>query len=333
MTSNPETLQVQSTRLFPKNLGADAYKIDGIAAKCDWVMLTDRQTPRVHLVQNRVTETPRHIFVSMRDHRRALTSFVAKILPRLKSDFVLITGSEDATVPRQIDKRWQVGSEECPPPAKSILTHPNLLHWFAENLDTNSFKKLSAMPLGMVFPKGYPAEGFKLPPYRPLSQKKLRVLCGHRTREGDQWVQRRRVSRIASTKWADWCTVLDASVPFEHFVSFIDTHSFVLCVEGGGLDPSPKAWQTLLQGSIPIVRRNPTSLAYSDLPVFFVDKWHEDCLNYDRLKRFRDIVEERQNQEPNFREDLFFKLSQDFWWGKVEKKLRSKDQLVENNSK
>lgn len=36
----------------------------------------------------------------------------------------------------------------------------------------------------------------------------------------------------------------------------MQSHAFVLCAEGGGVDPSPKAWQAILHGAIPIIRRD-----------------------------------------------------------------------------
>ncbi|MEN9063000.1 hypothetical protein [Ponticoccus litoralis] len=34
-----------TTRLFPKAGGADRYRISGLAARCDWVVLSDTQPP------------------------------------------------------------------------------------------------------------------------------------------------------------------------------------------------------------------------------------------------------------------------------------------------
>ena len=34
-----------STRLFPKNAGASTYRLTGLAAMCDWVILSDNKVP------------------------------------------------------------------------------------------------------------------------------------------------------------------------------------------------------------------------------------------------------------------------------------------------
>jgi hypothetical protein len=59
-------LEVMSTRLFPKNQGAGAYVLNGIAGRCDWVVASDMQEPHALLVQRVLTDSPRHVFLSMR---------------------------------------------------------------------------------------------------------------------------------------------------------------------------------------------------------------------------------------------------------------------------
>lgn len=46
---------------------------------------------------------------------------------------------------------------------------------------------------------------------------------------------------------------------------------FILCTHGGGLDPSPKAFEAILVGTIPIVQHSTLDDAYRHLPVVFVD--------------------------------------------------------------
>ena len=50
--------EVLSTRLFPKGQGADAYRLTGVAARCDWVLLSDTAAPEVALAR-RVDGPPR----------------------------------------------------------------------------------------------------------------------------------------------------------------------------------------------------------------------------------------------------------------------------------
>jgi hypothetical protein len=79
--------------------------------------------------------------------------------------------------------------------------------------------------------------------------------------------------------------------------TLLSTYAFVLCPEGGGLDPSPKAWEALLAGCIPIIRRNASSEGHAHLPVLFVDAWTADALSEDALhsayRDLRDRLEDR----------------------------------------
>ena len=48
---------------------------------------------------------------------------------------------------------------------------------------------------------------------------------------------------------------------------------FIACPHGGGLDPSPKAWEAILVGTIPIIERSIVVDAYEHLPVVIIDSW------------------------------------------------------------
>ena len=53
------------------------------------------------------------------------------------------------------------------------------------------------------------------------------------------------------------------------------TYPFIACVHGAGIDPSPKAWEALLVGTIPIIQHSTLDNAYERLPVMFVNEWSE----------------------------------------------------------
>ena len=152
-----------STRLFPKSGGAKNYVVTGLAHRCDWVLLTDNQPPYVYLHRNRSTDNPKHIFLSLRSPFKAIEYFCESILPTLQAEFVLVSGSEDATLPRQIDARWRSINERETAMIDRILNHPCLKHWYVENLDQVGHHKLSPLPLGLVFPNGCPDGGIIVP--------------------------------------------------------------------------------------------------------------------------------------------------------------------------
>ncbi|KMK64016.1 hypothetical protein [Puniceibacterium sp. IMCC21224] len=319
----PQTLDdPHNIRLFPRGAGADAYRITGIAARCDWVVLSDGKAPRIHLHRNDATPAPRHIFLSLRDPFHALTEFATRILPDLKQPFVLVSGSEDVTLPRQCDQRWRGYTAIEQGHIQAILDHPHLIRWFAENLSDGADPRFASLPTGMVFRDGPPDTGVPVGPSVPLRDRPLRILVGHRVRPGPQWDLRRQISDRARSDWGGVCTVLDTEVPEAEFLSLMQSHAFVLCAEGGGFDPSPKAWQTMLHGSIPIIRATATGRAYTQLPVAFVDTWHECDLSTERLARWRDTFAPVQDA-PASRTELMNRLGLAYWWDQIAAQARS----------
>jgi hypothetical protein len=61
----------------------------------------------------------------------------------------------------------------------------------------------------------------------------------------------------------------------QQFVKLLTTVAFVACVRGGGLDPSPKAWEALRAGTIPIIEFSTVNDGYEHFPVVFVEDWKE----------------------------------------------------------
>lgn len=308
--------ELHSVRLFPKGSGADAYILTGIAARCDWVVLSDSQAPEASLVE-RVVGQPRTVFVSLRQPFAALGFFFDDVFPRITKRFVLITGSEDVTVPMQTDRRWRGFNPRERDLLERIRADARVIAWFAENLDTR-LAKMHPLPTGLVPP---PVAGEAVDedpsidlPRRPRAR--ARILCCHRVREGPQWEPRRRVTSICKNGASGLCTVVEDELDPNEFVNILRAHEFVLCVEGGGLDPSPKAWQAILHGAIPIVRKTPASDAYRYLPVAFVDDWSHEFLDPQWLD------EQSARLVPMFESAgslslVRWRLSLDYWWNRV----------------
>lgn len=312
----PQAHTPMATRLFPKNKGADAYAITGLAARCDWVLLSDLKAPQTHLHRNRATDHPRHIFLSLRAPFHAIRAFAEQVLPRLKSDFVLISGSEDITLPRQTDTRWRRFTPEERAMLDAILAHPKLVHWYAENLDEGGHPKRSPLPLGLVFPAGMPDRLIQPSP-PPLAGRALRVLCAHRHRDGPQWQTRRHISALARGPWRTVCTVPEDEMPEPAFMEMVERHAFVLCAEGGGLDPSPKAFSALLHGAIPIIRNTALVPAYARFPLVIVTDWSEQVLSPHALRGWRDMLAPWFD-DPSLRQEVVHRLSLDYWWRSIE---------------
>lgn len=316
-----------STRLFPKERGANAYRVNGIASRCDWVVLSDSVPPVVHLHKNSDTEYPRHIFLSLRSPYEALTYFGEHILPTISTPFVLVSGSEDVTIPSQLDKRFRIYNDYEQQVIQRILNHSCLIHWFAENLDDASHPKMSPFPLGMLFKDGMPESGVAIPSLPPLASRPLQVLCAHRIRDDKQCDTRRQVTKLAKEHWSDFCTCLDYEIPEEEFNKLLQKFAFVLCVEGGGIDPSPKAWQAIMHGAVPIVLDSALKDAYAQLPVVFVPKWDESCLDLEKLEKWR-CTFSAIHDDPEKRQAVIERLGIDYWWHKISILLPSQEKKM-----
>lgn len=306
-------LQVHSTRLFPKSRGATRYEITGIASKCDWVVLSDLYQPHTELRKQRNRQRPTTIFLSLRAPVLALKYFISTVLPDLKHPFILISGSEDYTIPRQIDKRRLAQSELINKLVNIILDHPMLQHWTAENLDDDRHPKFRPLPLGLLLKHNAGKEDVEVPETPNLLSRPLRALCAHRVRIGGQWETRKQVTRLAKQNWSDWCTSLDNEVSEAEYMKLMHQHSFILCVEGGGLDPSPKAWQAMLYGAIPVIRKNTLYQCYRHLPVAFVDDWTPEALSIEKLQYVRSQLAHLYDTEAG-RKEVLRRLSLNYWW-------------------
>jgi hypothetical protein len=232
----------------------------GISAYMDWSLL-------VPCLFGNVTKPPRLIFV----HNHMLPHFVESTLYFMDPSyrFILITGGTDMTIPRQIDQRYRqsfrgFGGNDGGKFYKTLLESPHLIHWYAENHDL-SHPKLSTLPTGMSTGgdpdsrTDYPRES----EITRLSSRPLQITLSDRVRSGTgQWALRAQVKEMCM-KLPDICHTPgnnnnnnNNGEGIEHatYIQEIVSRPFLACVRGGGLDPSPKAWEAILLGVVPIIQ-------------------------------------------------------------------------------
>jgi hypothetical protein len=220
-----------------------------------------------------------------------LDLFLRHYLPLIEasSRFVLITGDADTTLPQQVDRRFpDYISSGLHQRLLTLVDDPRLLHWYAENLDI-PLDGVTPIPLGCINGDGHHHYQQTLGEMAPidLRNRPLKAFCAHYVREGSQWDTRKQVTRQAKGPWSHFVDYRE-QIPYAEFFPTLKTYPFVLCVGGGGLDPSPKAFTALLAGAIPIIERNHTTTAYADLPVAYVDNWDTGSLDPARLQGWLD---------------------------------------------
>ncbi len=315
----PIETTVHNTRLFPKNRGAAEYRLSGIAARCDWVIMTDTKGDDVAIYGD-LTRQPSTVFLSLRGFFSAIPCFYTQVLPKITNRFVLISGSEDITIPNQVDARWRSFNDNERKIIDKIINDKRVIHWFAENRD-ELLPKMSTLPVGLVFENPSHSRIAIKQPRIKLKDQHLRVLCAHRVRDGQQWETRRNLTNLCKQQFQAFTTVLTDEICEAEFQRQVQGHSFVLCAQGGGLDPSPKAWFSIANGSIPIIRSTVLDDAYSQLPVVFVDEWNEDCLSIEKLKSWLEEIAPYYDDEQLWAQTRH-KLSLNYWWDRISEKIR-----------
>lgn len=247
-----------------------------------------------------MSKPPQTIWV----HTYMLSHFVESTLNFMPKDwrFVLISGGADLTVPRCAgDVRWSNkllrGFSNGPNGGsywQRIVNDPRIVHYYAENHDLNH-PKVSTLPTAMSVKE--PDNYKDLPNVTvPIHQRPLLLMVSDRVRDGrGQWALRYRVSQLCDK--VPYCIKpfngeqMNEGVSHKDFLDHVAAVPFLACVQGGGMDPSPKAWESILVGTIPIIVRSTLDDAYEHFPVAFIDSWDEIFNNPDAealLESFRD---------------------------------------------
>lgn len=301
-------MEIQATRLIKR----DTYRsadITGLAARCDWFVC------RRELLILRGGD-PKVIFLSNFHGDQGFPYFYECVLPHIRTPFVLVIASEDYTFPTGSGDARHTLFEAVQPQIASLLANPLVIHIFVENLDT-PHTKMSPLPLGLLPDSTLrPTEG----PI-DLGVRDPRSFCCHRVRPWDrkQWDDRIHVSGFCKGPWASF-TRHEESLPPHEFEAALRNHRFVICVHGGGLDPSPRVWEALMCGSIPIVKHSTLDAAYGQLPVAWIDDWTPDCITQEGLDQW---FEELRSfyEDPVKRAEVVRRLGMDYWWDQITAKL------------
>ena len=210
----------------------------------------------------------------------------------------LIIGGSDFSFPRQLDARYPRRTAKELHEIERIAKHNNIQAVWVENLD-ESKPEYRPIPTGLVPDK------YNSPLVRKLNfgdfpkpESSEVALCAQRNRPGKQYSERRVLERLARGPWSEFTTLVLEPVSLRSFQKLLRNHRFTFCAHGGGFDPSPKAFEALLAGSIPIIKKSATSAAYEELPVVFVDDWTESAISREvLLEEYERIVAQRDYWE------------------------------------
>ncbi len=266
-----------------------------------------------------------------------LEAFVAELLPQLRHPFVLVTGDSDAA-PMQAHR--------------SLLEHPRLIHWFAQNCDLEGrHPRLTRIPIGCdnpVYTKLEKRLGFLITmamrrtPFDPslarndigdqrLLQDVARGLPPNRSRPpralctfhqnqkivaADVSALPERAAAVRTLSAQPACTFVRRRLPQRECWEAHRDYAFEVSPRGNGLDCF-RTWEALVLGCIPIVRRSTLDPLYEDegLPVVVVREWDE--IDEPALRRWQD---ERAGR---FDAAMREKLTAGYWLAKIQARART----------
>lgn len=297
--------------------------LTGVSSKCDWFVysccnddILQSYIPNLINIKNK--NLPKLVFILAYNGADNIKYFFDVLLPDIikidKNHLInLIIASNDYTFPFGLGDCRQNIYESVQIHIINYINHQNINKIFVENLDS-ILPKCIPIPLGMLkYEPGY-NECFNLLS-KPINfnNKINNVFCCHRNRtlESKQWIDRHLVKFYSQTYWKDFVDYYDELSPLD-FIQKLSNSKFCLCVHGGGYDPSPRAWQALCCGTIPIIENSPIIQAYNRFPIIIVDKWTPDCISKDKLDKW--LIELKEfYEDKNKREIVVDMLGIDYW--------------------
>jgi len=230
---------------------------------------------------------------------------------------VVVSGGTDATFPDQWDRRYRRTTPREVTDRVSSIKKAECVRWYAENL-TSYDRIFSPIPGGVLPSPWRDSVNFVWTRPRRDQQAKIAV-CANRERSGaryaGQFVERSRVAALSRGPWAEFVHVPEPSLPLPEYRQLLRKHLFTLCVEGGGIDPSPKAFEALRQGSIPIIKESPTADAYRHFPAVVVQTWDESEISEEFLR----AEDERIRAEWPDWFDVIERMKLSYWVGLMAK--------------
>ena len=205
-------------------------------------------------------------------HPTALANFVSSYLPNIKFPFVLVSGDSDMTVPT-----------DCRDSANTVLAHPLLIKWFAQNCVEPS-QKLVQLPIGLDFHTmacGPSAWGPKQS--RESQENDVIRLRNTPMRQSKCYGNFHFLlwTRYASDRKLAMAQIPKSLIFYEPIKcsrirswTNMVKYKYVVSPHGNGLD-CHRTWEALALGCIPIVKTSPLDPMFSGLPILIVKEWSD----------------------------------------------------------
>jgi len=236
-----------------------------------------------------------------------LPRFVDEIMPKLTSEFILISNCSDYSPYVNFKREYDI-----------IVQNPYLKLWYARN-NLGVHPKVRSLPGGLDSMRDDLVKNLLSKRNGVVKQESNKVLCLWRGRNYND-CGKEFITRDAVKEWIkgypdvfDW---VQTSMDTNAFHDLMANYKFVLCPVGNGVDPCPKAFEAFILKTIPIfIRTINTKDVYQGWPAIMVDDFAEILEEGFLDKKYAELAPQLSN------DDIMNKLTCEYWADKIKKGL------------
>jgi len=235
----------------------------------------------------------------------AFNDFLNRLFPYLNHPFILVTNDSDITVPSEIF----INNDNF----NNFINSQFLVHWYSQNLNI-SHQKMTRIPIGMDYHTMVRQKNISPVTQEellisiknnssPFWERKIKCHGSFQYNIGSRYSRDRRGAlNDIPADCIDYQTKLPRDKTWENQIEY----AFVVSPHGHGYD-CHRTWESLILGSIVIVKKSGLDELYRDLPVLIVNEWSD--INMELLES---TVENFKNKQFNYD-----KLLLKYWVDKI----------------
>jgi hypothetical protein len=192
--------------------------------------------------------------------------FYRVVFPRIDKQFHLVTAMSSYSSP-------------CGPGVSEMLESDRLLSWGAFHINSEyaEHPKVYPLPIGFTEPSRENGDQEMLRGMREnriaFDDKSDTIFLPHHD-PNTNTIRRSLLSDITNSSLP--IVHQSGKLPIGEYLSEMDKHKYVICLEGSGID-THRVYECLLLDCVPIMKRTPLETLFVDfnLPGIFVDSWDE----------------------------------------------------------
>jgi len=211
--------------------------------------------------------------------------FFMYVMPRIKYNVKIITHNS------------ALGIDES---YTDLIDHPRVICWYAQNANIQHVK-LRSVPLGLANKRWEHGDVKTFETVRETSTKREHLVYMNFNTQTNPGERLEVLEKFRAKSFV--YSASDRS--FKDYLQDLRDSKFSLSPQGRGVD-CHRVWESILMGTVPIVKRCQNISFYKDMPILMVDDWDEvseDFLN----KEYSSIIDKRSTS----------KLYLDYWIKKI----------------